>query len=453
MCCSPARLVELGAVSDTDIRELRLTLDLCLRIGEVLLSSGAGAADVTVTMEAVARHLGVGRPEIDVTFTSLSMSHQTELDMPPVVLMRVVKHRVLDYDDLTSVDHLVREILADEVDLWTARTRMATLASVAPTTPRWAVTVAWALMCASVGIFLGGGLVVAATAAVAGALIDRIQLAMARRRLPGFYQQVAGALVATLLAVGLTATPVPVDASVVITANIIMLLAGVGFMGAIQDALTGFYITSGARLIEALLATAGIIAGVSGGLSLADVLGVDVGTFVPGRSLAETLLVSALGAAVAAAAFAAACYAPRRSWLPIAAITFVATLIYRLVETGDLGRTWAAAAAALFIGLVAFAAAGRVRVPPLVVVVPAIVPFLPGLSIFRGLSLLSAGGSGASQGLLAIMTAASVAIALSAGVILGEYVAQPLKREARKLENRLSGPRLVGPLRPRSRRR
>ena len=35
-------------------------------------------------------------------------------------------------------------------------------------------------------------------------------------------------------------------------------------------------------------------------------------------------------------------------------------------------------------------------------------------------------------------------------MILGEYVAQPLKREAHKLENRLSGPRLVGPLRTRT---
>jgi hypothetical protein len=35
-------------------------------------------------------------------------------------------------------------------------------------------------------------------------------------------------------------------------------------------------------------------------------------------------------------------------------------------------------------------------------------------------------------------------------VILGEYIAQPLKREARRLEDRLAGPRLVGPLRARS---
>ena len=43
-------------------REIHLTMDLCLRIGEMLLSSGAGAADVTATMRSVADHLGLRRP-------------------------------------------------------------------------------------------------------------------------------------------------------------------------------------------------------------------------------------------------------------------------------------------------------------------------------------------------------------------------------------------------------
>ena len=43
--------------------------------------------------------------------------------------------------------------------------------------------------------------------------------------------------------------------------------------------------------------------------------------------------------------------------------------------------------------------------------------------------------------------------ALAAGVILGEYVAQPVMREARRVEARLAGPRLVGVTRVRRRRR
>ncbi|MGZ4582457.1 MAG: threonine/serine ThrE exporter family protein, partial [Nocardioidaceae bacterium] len=82
--------------------------------------------------------------------------------------------------------------------------------------------------------------------------------------------------------------------------------------------------------------------------------------------------------------------------------------------------------------------------------VSAIVPLLPGLSIYRGLSLMAAGDS---AGTLELFGAAGIAVSLASGVILGESIAQPLKREARRLEGRLSGPRLVGPLRARAVRR
>jgi uncharacterized membrane protein YjjP (DUF1212 family) len=434
-------------------REVHLTIDLCLRIGEMLLSSGAGAADVTATMRSVADHLDLRSAEIDVTFTALSMSPQRSPDDVPVLMLRHVQQRDIDYEDLTAVDHLVRDILLDRCDLYLARSRMATIVSLGHAFPRWAVTLAWAVMAAAVGVFLGGGAVVSAVAAIDAALIDRVQIVMARRRLPFFYLQVAGGGIATLLAAAVAATPIDVNPSLVVTANIIMLLAGIGLMGAVQDALTGFYLTSSARLIEAMMATAGIIAGVALGISVANGIGLELGELVPGQTGSYSDLPAILvGAAVSSAAFSVACYAPRRAVVPVAAITAVAALISQAVSVSGFGRVAAAGAAAFFIGLVAYAVAGRVRVPPLVVAVPAIVPFLPGLSIYRGLTWLADGGGYlVSQGILALMTAISVAIALASGVILGEYVAQPLKREARKLESRLAGPRLVGPFRARTR--
>ncbi len=432
-------------------REIHLTMDLCLRIGEMLLSSGAGAADVTATMRAVADHLGLRLAEVDVTFTALSMSHQRAADDVPMLMMRHVQQRDIDYEDLTAVDHLVRDILTDQADLFLARSRMATIVSLGHAFPRWAVTLAWAVMAAAVGVFLGGGPVVSVVAAVAAVLIDRVQILMARRRLPFFYLQVAGGAIATLLAAAVAASPIEVDESLVVTANIILLLAGIGLMGAVQDALTGFYLTAGARLIEAMMATAGIIAGVAFGISVADALTVPLDALVPGQLGNANLPTIVAGAAVSSAAFSVACYAPRRAVVPIGLITGVAALIAQTVEVNGFGRAAAAGVAAFFIGLVAYAVAGRVRVPPLVVAVPAIVPFLPGLSISRGLTWLADGGYLVSQGILALMTAISVAIALASGVILGEYVAQPLKREARRLENRLAGPRLVGPYRAISR--
>lgn len=433
-------------------KRIHLTMDLCLRIGELLLSSGAGAADVVATMTAVAHHLGLRQADVDVTFTALSMSYQSGPDELPMLLMRHVRQRDIDYQDLTAVDHLVRDILTDRADLYLGRSRMATIVSLGHPLPRWGVTLAWAVMAAAVGLFLGGGAIVAVVASVSAVAIHRVQLFLGRRRLPFFYLQVAGGAIATLIAAGVAATAVEVDTSVVVTANIIMLLAGIGTMGAVQDALTGFYITAGARFIEAMMATAGIIAGVALGISLAEFAGAPLGLIEPGEAgeLGDLPLIM-VGAAVSAAAFSVACYAPWRGVVPIAALTAVAAAIQQGFAVNGFDRVTAAGAAAFFIGLVAYAVAGRVRVPPLVVAVPAIVPFLPGLSIYRGLSLLADGGAATSQGLLALVTAVSVAIALASGVILGEYVAQPLKREARKLEDRLAGPRLVGPFRALSR--
>ncbi len=437
-----------------EARELNLTLDFCLRVGELLLSSGAGAADVTATMQALSWQLGVRNPEVDVTFTSLSMSYQPDPELPAFVLIRQVKQREIDYEDLTLVDHLVRDVLRGDVDLKDARGRLARIVSSGHVLPRWAATLGWGAMCAGVGLQLGGGWEVVTIAFVAAVCIDRLQLVMARRRLPFFYLQVAGGGVATLIAVLVAATPMDLDPSVVVTANIIMLLAGIGFMGALQDALSGFYVTAGARLTEAMLATAGIIAGVGGGLELGDMLGVDVGRLEPGAVVdLKQASAAAIGAAICAASFAFASYAPRRVLVTIGLVAAIAMLISQSVDVSGVGRAWPTAFAAFFVGLVSYGVAARLRVPPLVVVVPAVVPMLPGLSIYRGLSLLSEGGASTSEGLLALFTAGAVALALASGVILGEYVAQPLKREARKLESRLAGPRLVGPLRVKPRRR
>ena len=429
-----------------EIREIYKTLDFALRVGEMLLSNGAGAPDVSATMGSIVHYLGLRGTSVDVTFTSLTLSYQPSSEEPALFQTRHVTQRDIDYDDLTAVDHLVTSLLLNDITRDEARTELAQIASSGHRTPRWAITASWGAIGAGVGLLLGGDWVVVIAASVAAAGIEVIQRYLARRRFPFFYQQVAGGLLATLLAIGVAATYVAVDPSLVITACIVMLLAGLGFIGAVQDALTGFYITAGARLLEVMIATAGIIVGVSGGLGLGGVLGVDI-ALEPGVPGLSQLPVMILGAAIAASAFAFSAYAPLRVLLPIAAISGGASGIYFVMLEQGFGRPWASAVAAIMIGVVSYTVAGWARVPPLVIVVSGIVPLLPGLSIYRALSLMA---DGDSNGVLALVTAAAVAISLSSGVILGEYVAQPLKREARRLEQRLSGPRLVGPLRARA---
>ena len=433
----------------SEVHDRQRTLDLALRIGELLLSNGAGAADVTATMSSVAHHLGLRQTLVDVTFTTLTLSHQSGIDEPVVSLTRHVTHRETDFADLTAVDYVVTKLLADEITREQAASEVARIASSGHPRKRWAITAGSGLTGAGVALLLGGDWIVLLIAAVAGSCIEILQRHMARMRLPFFYAQVAGGMLATTFAVVLRALEVPVDPSIVVTASIIMLLAGQGFIGAIQDALTGFYITANARILEVMIATAGIIVGVSAGLSIGRAIGVDV-LIVPGASGFSDLPAVAAGAGIAAGSFAFTAYSPKRVVVPVALLAALAAGVYFVPLQHGVGRAAGAGLAAVVIGLVSYWVAGWFKVPPLVVITACIVPLLPGLSIYRALSLLA---DDDVTGVIALITAAAVALALSAGAILGEYVAQPLRRESRKLEQRLAGPRLVGPLRARAKRK
>ena len=430
----------------TDSRETYKILDLALRIGEILLSSGAGAADVTATMLGVTHHYGLRNADIDVTFTLLRMSYQDDPDEVPVLLTRNVTQRDLDYDDLTRTHELVMDILGDHVTVTEARAAVARINSTGHYLPRWAVVIGSGVVGGGIALILGGGVVITVVAALAGSLITILMRALNRRRWPMFYQQIAGGLLATMLALATAALDerfdLRVNTSLVITASIVLLLSGIGFMGAIQDALSGFYLTAGARILEAMLATAGLIAGVSAGLALAPSFGVSLIGVRPGEGaeLAAAPIVL-VGAIISTCAFAFTSYAPLRALPAIAMSTLLGHLVYLGLRDPSQPMPWAAACAAVTIGVVSYAVAGRVGVPPLVVVVPALVPLLPGLLIYRGLSFMSIGDT---LGILQLSAAAATTIALAAGVIMGEYLVQPLKRNVRRLESRLAGPRMVG---------
>jgi uncharacterized membrane protein YjjB (DUF3815 family) len=80
-----------------------------------------------------------------------------------------------------------------------------------------------------------------------------------------------------------------------------------------------------------------------------------------------------------------------------------------------------------------------------VVAVSGITPLLPGLATYRGLYELATQASG---NVSTLMKAVAIGLALAAGVVLGEYLAQPVRTGLGRLERKLAGPRMAGPLRP-----
>ena len=115
-----------------------------------------------------------------------------------MIQIRQVRHREIDYEDLTLVDHLVRDLLGGAIDRDEARSRLARIVSSGHRLPRWAVTLGLRRdgrrrrVCCSAATG-----VITRSRSCAAVGIDLLQRAMSVRRLPTFYQQVAGGLLAT----------------------------------------------------------------------------------------------------------------------------------------------------------------------------------------------------------------------------------------------------------------
>jgi uncharacterized membrane protein YjjP (DUF1212 family) len=436
-----------------DDTTVNLVLDVALRIGEVQMASGAGASDVTATVIAVTSAYGLAHCEVDVIFTSISICCHRGSDLAPITTHRVVRGRGMDYTRLADVEQLVRDIVAGRVDAPTASGRLREINEAPHPYARWLSTAAYALMAASIAVLIGGSPRVALIAGLTTAAIDRVGRLLNRRGLPFFFQQLVGGGLATGVALGLVRiglVPLGIAPSLVVAAAITVLLSGLSVVGAVQDAISGFNVTAAGRTVETGMMSAGLVAGVVIALGVAVRFGLPS---APLDSLPQTALrlpVQVLAGAAAAACFAFACYAPLGALPSAAAAGALGGGVHGALALAGVNQVGSTALAAVVIGFCGGTISRRMRLPPLVIAVSGITPLLPGLTTYHAMFELAVQRS--PSGLPTAATAVATALALAAGVVLGEYFAQPVRTGLGRLERRLAGPRMAGPLRP-SRRR
>lgn len=415
----------------------RSVLDLAIRCGEVIFASGASAEDATATMLAVTRAYGLKGCEADVTHTVITLSWDDATAGDSITRSRNVKYRTLDYTRLTNTSTLIDDLLHDPIPVGEARVRVNSIIAARPIYPVLVRRIGWSLVGTGAAFLLGGGLLVIAAAFVATFFVDLLTGRLARTRISVFYQTLAGGAIGPLVAALVHFLDPTANSSLVVVATIIMLLAGVTTFGAVQDVLSGFYVTGTARVLEALLITGGLVAGVAGTTMLLARFGLvlDIAPYVPPTFADIPLQLAA--SVVIIVGFALAVEVPPRAIWAVSLLGMVAYLVYTTGVATDVGVAWAAGTAALVVGILSAVASRLVRIPPLPLVVSALVPLVPGLILFRGLLELS---DGSIDGLLSMLEAASVAVALAAGALLGQYLVQNALGPARRIQRRFVGP-------------
>lgn len=427
-------------------RHTRKVLDLTVRLAEVMLSSGSGTADVVATAQDVAQAYQLTDCVVDVFVTTIFVSALPTADSPPVTIVRSVQARSTDYSRLAELDRLVRRITSGGVSVDDAHEAMDELSERPHPYPRWIATAGWAGFALGIAMLLGGTWLTWILAALTSVLIDRTGRRLNRIGTPLFFQQAAGALIATLVAVAayLFAGQGP---TALVATGIVMLLAGLTLVGSVQDALTGYMLTAVARLGDVLFLTLGIVVGILAGLQIAALAGIHIELHVDATELfvAPTepgqIALAVSGAALAGACLTIASYARVRSVLTAGMAAGLAEAVIIGLGRAGFGQVAAAGTAAVGVGLLATLISIRRQAPALVTATAGITPMLPGMAVFRAVFYFAVERDFAA-GMGQAVAAAATALAIGAGVVMGELLGSPLRYRAGRISDllRVEGP-------------
>ncbi|MDO5619538.1 threonine/serine ThrE exporter family protein [Kocuria sp.] len=434
--------------TDAGEKEARRTLNFALRLAETLFHYGADALEVENAIVAVCATYGVENLEVDITNQAVMINYVPDTaatasmtredvfkdnNMTSHTVMRVVRSWTDNYAGLADTHRLVTKIIEGEMSRAEASARLEAINSRPKTFPNWIVTVAMMAAAFTITLGIGGGVVGAGISALSGLIVSRIGIWMGKRRYPEFFTMILSGFVLTGLAMMFAHTDLDISPPRVIAAGLIMLMPTTRFMSTMHDAISGFPVTAAGRIVSTGMAFAGIVAGIYAGIVTAGLFGLTA--LDPAQSHFEPpgVVINLVFMTVAAVFIAITLQASVSFLLPVLLSALGGLLLYHAAGYIGLDVRLQAVFGAVTVGCIAAFAAGRLRIPSLVIAVPAMTFLLPGLSIFRGMYAMFIQGQTTGDGVVSLVTAMTTIVTMAAGLVLGQYLMRPFNQQSHDL--------------------
>lgn len=425
-----------------NLRALRLTMT----IADYLVSMGVAVNDV-VGMSLDITDTYCKRPvQVDISSTLLMFSQDRGDDREPLTLIRHAQPRDTNNMLVQSLQELVDKIRGKHFTLEQAEKALNQLLEKPQRYPFWLRALGSGLVSAGVGALLTGSLLIIVITFIIGALVSLLLFFLGKQQIPSFFSQVFAAVLITLTAGGVYWLSKHsgllifsgINPSLIVIGGIIMLVAGLAIVGAVQDAIDEFYVTANARLLRVGMMTAGIVVGVLVGLYIMRQLGepLAIDTEYP---LLQIVSWQYAGAFAIAAGFALSMQA---RWPGVILSGLMGLLGWYMFVVSTLSLNLAIFAASGFAAIVVGLAGSLIsrfsRIPSTALITAGIIPLVPGLTMFNGLLEIAQGTKSSASlidGLLTLSSAAAIAIAIAAGASFGNMLARPIRRTLVRARN------------------
>jgi len=195
-------------------------------------------------------------------------------------------------------------------------------------------------------------------------------------------------------------------------------------------------VKASARFLEVAMMTGGIVLGIVAGLQVGVALGHPIAVSTQSLTLGP-VVAQFVGATVISAAFALSAYAGLITVVLSGLMGALGWAGYLGMVALGFGEVTANAAGAL-LAFVATIIARRFQTPGFALIGAAILPLVPGLSLFTGLlqavGTLDQPGDLAASG-VTLLQALGVAVGIAAAATLGTYLGRPVKEQLRRIRN------------------
>ena len=427
-----------------NMRALRLAMSMT----DQLASMGVAASDAVHMCLSITDTYCKRKVHIDISSTLITVSQDRGNDREPLTLIRTIDFRDTDYKRVQALQNLVLSVRGHKIQLEDAEKEFDKIVREPKLYPRWLRHVMAGGISAGVVILYSGAPLMVLLAFLMGVATSWSIDFLSRRGLASFYIQILVSLCITLVAT-LTVWlniqfSLNMNPTLMLIGGIVMLMAGMMIVGALQDAIDEYYVTANARLLRVVVATGGVVIGVLMGLFIAGRFGITFPTTPERLPLADEGL-RYLGAFIIASGFAASNYAPRLTFLMSGLAGLLSYFILQLMMDFNLGIVVSSGIAATAVGLLATFGSRFWHFPSVAIISAAIVPLVPGLAFYNGLMGVSGNVAGSPEfmaGLTILMRAVAIGIAVAAGATLGNMIGRPLRRRMIALSNKLPKRRL-----------
>lgn len=418
-----------------NMRALRLTMSA----SELLLSMGVSANSVVSRALDITETYCKSPVHIDISYNMIFLSQLRGVDKEPLTLVRPIAPRDINYMMLRKVQVLIHDIHHGTLPIDEAEQRLDSIIENHQSYPWWLIMAGNGIVIAGVSLMFTSSWRAILTTFVVGMLVERLVYYLTKKAIAPFFRQIAAAMFVTLTAAALNALAhngvsffLDANPTLIVVGGIVLLVAGLAVVGAIQDAIEEYYVTANARIARVILQTTGLVIGILIGLYIARKFDIGI-AITPTPLTVNTVPMQVIGGALAAAGYAMSTqtYSKAVAWVGLIGGLSMAILFSSVHQFG-ITTVAASGLTAIFVGIIGAFMSRFWRTPSVGIIASGIVPLVPGLMLYSGLMQLinyPPGDPLFYKALGTLFTAVSIGLAIASGATFGSMLARPVNQK------------------------